>query len=129
MASRRILLQSSIRLRKLLGVTSTNVSIPKVLLELLSRSPLITACAPVFQPFLFMHFRTLSFSVSRKSCICHSYENNRGVYQKFPFWNSTPFAHHYHPRCFFSYTYKLPIFYPLCFDIHASDGGCRGTRR
>src|SRR6266850_267478 len=23
-------------------------------------------------------------------------------------------------------TYKLPIFYPLCFDIHASDGGCRG---
>src|SRR5882724_13372633 len=87
MASRRILLQSSIRLRKLLGVTSTNVSIPKVLLELLSRSPLITACAPVFQPFLFMHFRTLSFSVSRKSCICHSYENNRGVYQQFPFWN------------------------------------------
>src|SRR6266436_748269 len=24
----------------------------------------------------------------------------------------------------FSCTYKLPIFYPLCFDIHASDGGC-----
>ena len=27
------------------------------------------------------------------------------------------------PRSFFSYTYELPIFYPLCFDIHASDGG------
>src|SRR6266403_1152238 len=25
-----------------------------------------------------------------------------------------------------SITYKLPIFYPLCFDIHASDGGCGG---
>jgi hypothetical protein len=26
----------------------------------------------------------------------------------------------------FSYTYELPILQPLCFDIHASDGGCRG---
>jgi hypothetical protein len=24
----------------------------------------------------------------------------------------------------FSYTYKLPIFYPLCFDIHTCNGGC-----
>jgi len=24
----------------------------------------------------------------------------------------------------FSFTYKLPIFYPLCFDIHPSNGGC-----
>jgi hypothetical protein len=31
---------------------------------------------------------------------------------------------HDHPRSFFSYTYKLPIFYPLCFDIHASHAGC-----
>src|SRR5712664_471366 len=30
-------------------------------------------------------------------------------------------------RSFFSCTYELPIFYPLCFDIHASDGGCRGS--
>jgi hypothetical protein len=29
----------------------------------------------------------------------------------------------------FSYGYKLPIFYPLSFDIHASDGGCRGHIR
>ena len=28
-------------------------------------------------PYLFMRLRTLSFSVSRKSCICHSYENCR----------------------------------------------------
>jgi hypothetical protein len=27
-----------------------------------------------------------------------------------------------HP--FFSTAYELPIFYPLCFDIHPSDGGC-----
>src|SRR5882724_383227 len=27
---------------------------------------------------------------------------------------------------FFSYAYKLPIFYLFYFDIHASDGGCRG---
>jgi hypothetical protein len=33
-------------------------------------------------------FRTLPFSVSRNSFICHSYENTRGVYQLFPFWNS-----------------------------------------
>ena len=24
----------------------------------------------------------------------------------------------------FSFTYKLPIFYPLCFDIHTCNGGC-----
>src|SRR5882672_2595864 len=29
----------------------------------------------------------------------------------------------------FSYTYELPIFYPLCFDIHASDGGCGGCSK
>ena len=27
----------------------------------------------------------------------------------------------------FSYAYKLPIFYPLCFHIHASDGGGVGV--
>src|SRR5882724_5507109 len=31
---------------------------------------------------------TLSFSVSSKSFYCHSYENNRGVYRLFPYWNS-----------------------------------------
>ncbi len=52
----------------------------------------------VFPPFLFKHFRTLSFSVSCNSFVCHSYanfasrtvlrdENCRGVYQQFPFWD------------------------------------------
>jgi hypothetical protein len=27
-------------------------------------------------------------------------------------------------RPFFSTTYELPIFYPLCFNIHARNGGC-----
>ncbi len=30
---------------------------------------------------------TLPSSVSRKPFVCHSYENCRGVYQQFPFWN------------------------------------------
>jgi hypothetical protein len=39
-----------------------------------------------------MGLRTLSFSVSSNSFVCHSYENCRGVHQQFPFWNS-PLAH------------------------------------
>jgi len=35
-----------------------------------------------------MDFRTLSFSVYSNSFGCHSYENCRGVYQLFPFWNA-----------------------------------------
>ena len=34
----------------------------------------------------------LPSSVSRNSCVCHSYENCRGVYQQFPKWNVTPHA-------------------------------------
>src|SRR5713101_4666885 len=41
--------------------------------------------------FVFKSLRTLSFSVSCKSCVCHSCANRRGVYQQFPFWHS-PFA-------------------------------------
>ncbi len=39
----------------------------------------------------------------------------------------SPPLHNDRPRPFFSFTYELPIFYLLCFDIHASDGvygGC-----
>src|SRR5947208_3552532 len=32
---------------------------------------------------------TLPSSVSRKSCLCHSYENCRGGYQQFPTWNDS----------------------------------------
>ncbi len=40
-----------------------------------------------FPLFVFKRLRTLSFSVSRKSFACH-FENCRGVYQQFRFWNS-----------------------------------------
>src|SRR6266571_1075900 len=44
--------------------------------------------APRIPFFVFKSLRTLSFSVSCKSCVCHSYENCRGVYQQFPIWNA-----------------------------------------
>jgi hypothetical protein len=44
---------------------------------------------------------TLPSSVSRKSFACHSYENCRGVYQQFPFWNYELCA-------------RQPVFLPLC---------------
>src|SRR5260370_39506268 len=37
---------------------------------------------------------TLPSSVSRNPFICHSYENCRGVYQQFPFWNSSLITYH-----------------------------------
>src|SRR5713101_7393892 len=51
----------------------------------------ITHETPQIPFFVFKSLRTLSFSVSCKSCVCHSYANCRGVYQQFPFWHS-PFA-------------------------------------
>src|SRR5258707_6621969 len=39
---------------------------------------LLTSCFPYLLPS----------SVSCNSFVCHSYENCRGVYQQFPFWNS-----------------------------------------
>ncbi len=113
--------------------------------------------ATVYLPFLFMRLRTLQFSVACKSFVCHSYECNRGVARLFPFWftlnglceghsltllalslegsfsgsavegNSPLLAHHRPSASFFSSTYKLPLAQTLSFDIHASDGGCRGA--
>jgi hypothetical protein len=37
-----------------------------------------------------------------------------------------PSFHQNHPRLFVSITYKLPTFYPLCFDIHPCNGGVGG---
>src|SRR6266851_10104340 len=51
----------------------------------------ITHETPQIPFFVFKSLRTLSFSVSCKSCVCHSYANCRDVYQQFPFWHS-PFA-------------------------------------
>ena len=49
----------------------------------------ITRETPRIPFFVFNSLRTLSFSVSCKSCVCHSYENCRGVYQQFPTWNES----------------------------------------
>jgi hypothetical protein len=48
---------------------------------------------PHFSSFLFVPLRTLSFSVSCNSFVCHSYENTGGIPQLFPFWNSPLAAH------------------------------------
>jgi hypothetical protein len=48
-----------------------------------------------------------------------SYKNHRGEGCTLSF---TPF-HQIPPAPVFSYTYKLPIFYPLCFHIHPCNGG------
>ncbi len=49
----------------------------------------ITRETPRIPVFVFNSLRTLSFSVSCKSCVCHSYANRRGVYQQFPSWNES----------------------------------------
>src|SRR6266702_4292127 len=49
----------------------------------------ITRETPLIPVFVFKTLRTLSFSVSSKSCVCHSYANGRGGYQQFPTWNES----------------------------------------
>ncbi len=49
----------------------------------------ITRETPLIPFFVFKTLRTLSFSVSCKSCVCHSYANGRGGYQQFPTWNES----------------------------------------
>src|SRR6266567_2331641 len=53
----------------------------------------ITRETPLIPVFAFNSLRTLSFSVSCKSCVCHSYANRRGVYQQFPTWNDLSVTH------------------------------------
>jgi hypothetical protein len=53
-------------------------------------SPQIQRTRPLFSSILFNVLRTLSFSASPKPCICHSYENTRGVCCLFPERNSLP---------------------------------------
>src|SRR5260370_38689973 len=68
-----VLLTPSISLRFIQGVSSAQ----------------ITHETPQIPFFVFKSLRTLSFSVSCKSCVCHSYANGRGVYQQFPTWNES----------------------------------------
>src|SRR6266481_7499430 len=49
----------------------------------LTSRPQITENPTTLSPFLATH----TDSPSPNSCICHSYENNRDVYQLFPKWN------------------------------------------
>src|SRR6266571_5099769 len=63
-------------------------SISLRLLQALSYTQ-ITRETPRIPFFVFNCLRTLSFSVSCKSCVCHSYANRRGVYQQFPTWNES----------------------------------------
>jgi len=45
--------------------------------NLVAHHPRLAPDSPLFSPFPFIRLRTLSFSVSRKFCVCHSYENGR----------------------------------------------------
>src|SRR6266581_8680028 len=49
----------------------------------------ITRETPLIPIFVFKSLRTLSFSVSCKSCVCYSYANGRGGYQQFPTWSES----------------------------------------
>src|SRR5712691_11569809 len=49
----------------------------------------ITHETPQIPFFVFKSLRTLSFSVSCKPCVCHSYANRRGGYRQFPTWNES----------------------------------------
>jgi hypothetical protein len=55
--------------------------------------------------------------------------NSRTQLQDEPTFLSRPSNDQNLSRSFFSTTYKLPIFYPLCFDIHPSNGGVPPSQR
>src|SRR5260370_41003395 len=114
-----VLLTPSISLRFIQGVSSAQ----------------ITHETPQILFFVFKSLRTLSFSVSCKSCICHSYANCRDVYQQFPFWHS-PFARYSNLSLF---TFLRILLHsaknqPLCFhanphSLPKTPGGGRGSIR
>src|SRR5258708_10571587 len=77
---------------------------------------------PQISFFVSKRLRTLSFSVSCKSCVCLSCENWRMC------TNNSRFGSHLAviPEkigLFFSCTYVEPILQPFCFQIHACHGG------
>src|SRR5258708_9325666 len=78
--------------------------------------------SPQISFFVSKRLRTLSFSVSCKSCVCHSCENGRVC------TNNSRFGSHLAliPEKigpFFSRTYVEPILQPFSFQIHACNGG------
>src|SRR5881296_3837649 len=71
----------------------------------------LTRETPLIPVFVFKTLRTLSFSVSGKSCVCRSYENGRGGYQQFPFRNSAPCARQLAPQLL---RWRCQSFLSLC---------------
>src|SRR2546427_6398085 len=63
--------------------------------------------------FVFKSLRTLSFSVSGKSCVCHSCANGRGVYQQFPFRNSISDRFHSRPYSSSLFSHSSGLFCTL----------------
>src|SRR5712664_1327209 len=95
-------------------------SISARLPQLLSYKP-IAVQSPQISLFVSKRLRTLSFSVSCKSCVCHSCENGRVC------TNNCRFGSHLAliPEKigpFFSCTYVEPTLQPFCFQIHACNG-------
>jgi hypothetical protein len=87
------------------------------------------------RPTLYPHDAAPEFSSPRNLCVLSvsaldfsSALASPSLYQPAPTLSgSRTISHQSLVTIVFSYTYKLQIFYPLCFDIHASDGGVGGT--
>ena len=92
-----VLLTPSISLRFIQGVSSTQ----------------ITHEAPQILFFVFKSLHTLSFSVSCKSCVCHSCANGWGVYQQFPFRNSISDRYHSRPYSSSLFSHSSGLFCTL----------------
>jgi hypothetical protein len=73
--------------------------------------------------FSFNRFHTLSI-VMGGGGVSPS-ENLNYHFNYSPLHHAAP-IHQNNPRPFVSTTYKLPLFYPLCFDIHPCNGGVGG---
>jgi len=73
----------------------------------------ITHETPQIPFFVFKSLRTLSFSVSCKSCVCHSYANGRDVYQQFPFRNSISDRFHSRPYLSSLFSHSSGLFCTL----------------
>ena len=78
----------------------------------LLNSPVSLCLLPVTLPgrtkeTIFHSPYTLPSSVSCKSCVCHSYENCRGVHQQFPFRYSPLISRHLYSTPFLSHRCAL----------------------
>jgi len=83
-------------------------------------SPFLLVSSALFSPMAPTHLHSFQ-------AFTHSFHRDGGVPPLPPVSTLTLRSHRrvhqIHCPPFFSFTYKLPIFYPLCFDIHACNGG------